>query len=160
MVFIDNISDSTMPRKCCVKDCKTGYYSQKDGPKVTCHTLPSEQHEPEERRKWLEVLYKVTENLNVNQNTVVCSKHWPEGFSFKLKKGHKRPVDPPSVFASNIQVPIDHSYAKKDIPDDDHSYAMDWENFSSELPTFDKVEDKLDFPRLKDTNNSLKILLK
>ena len=48
------ISDSIMPRKCCVKDCKTGYSSQK-GEKISAFRPPTGLLE---RQKWIDVLLK------------------------------------------------------------------------------------------------------
>ena len=77
-----------MPRKCCVKDCKSGYSSQKDE-KIPAFRLPSEVVE---RQKWIDAILKVNESLKVTGDTVVCAKHWPVGYSETRKRGHKRPL--------------------------------------------------------------------
>ena len=49
-------SEISMPRKCCVLNCKAGYDSQKDEIKIPTFRLPSVKTDAEERLKWIEVL--------------------------------------------------------------------------------------------------------
>ena len=91
-----------MPRKYCVLKCKTGYDSQNDEIKIPTFRLPSVKTDAEERLKWIEVLDAVNGSWKVSDDTVVCEKHWPEGYSVCRRKGHERPSEPPSVFASGI----------------------------------------------------------
>ena len=52
---------------------------------------------------------KINANLEVGNETVICSRHWPENCPMKGHYGKERPVDPPSVFsdipASIVQAP-------------------------------------------------------
>jgi hypothetical protein len=80
--------------------CKTNYESEKkgyiaNGDKVSVFRFPSD---PDERKKWIEVVKKVNANLTVSNNTVVCEAHWPKGYPTCRKKGHDRPAAPPSIF--------------------------------------------------------------
>ena len=120
-----------MPKKCCVKGCKSGYSSQKDE-KISTFRLPSELVE---RQKWIDVILKVNESLKVTEETVVCSKHWPLGYRLTRKRGHDRPFDPPSVFGDYI-IPTEGRRNHMS----DHSYT-----FSQDI--FDK--DKINFKQLR-----------
>ena len=86
-----------MGLKCCVKKCKSGYKTCKE--EVPVFRLPADQ---DERQRWLEVLLKVNEDLNVTVNTRVCAKHWPEGYSVGK---WNRPLLPPSIFDGEIVSP-------------------------------------------------------
>ena len=80
-----------MVRKCCVGGCKSNYDTESEY--VSAHGFPSNE---EERQRWLDVLPNVVEK--VTRDTVVCVKHWPPDYQTYMKKGHVRPVSPPSVF--------------------------------------------------------------
>ena len=53
----------------------------------------------EERQRWIDVVKKINANLEVGDETVICSRHWPENCAMKRHYGKERPVDPPSVFS-------------------------------------------------------------
>ena len=97
-----------MGRKCCVFDCKTGYDSQKKayidngGKKISVFRFPTEKKEPEDRKRWIDIVSKVNANLTVNKDTVVCEAHWPKGYPTYRKKGHDKPAVPPSIFPESI----------------------------------------------------------
>ena len=124
-----------MPRTCCVKDCKTGYKSQKHE-KISTFRLPSELVE---RQKWIDVLLKVNESLKVTEDTVVCSKHWPVGYSITRKKGHNRPFDPPSVFGDEIIPPTE---VRKNHMSD-HSYTFPQDIFDKDKINFKQLRNRL-----------------
>ena len=123
-----------MPKKCSVNGCKTGYASQKAG-KVSVFRLPSE---PEERQKWIDNILKVNESLKVTEDTVVCSKHWPVGYTETRQRGHNRPLYPPSVFG-NVILPTEerrnHMF--------DHSYSFSHDVFDKDKINFKQLKDKL-----------------
>jgi hypothetical protein len=50
----------------------------------------------EELQKWLAVIPR--DNIPNSKHTVVCERHWPEGYPTILDYGNNRPCDPPSVF--------------------------------------------------------------
>ena len=87
----------------------------------------------------------VNGSWKVSEDTVVCERHWPEGYSVCRRKGHERPSEPPSVFASGIFIhspsqPLKEKEAKvvtKSMPD--HSYALK-----------DEIEKPVNFHELKE----------
>ena len=79
-------------RKCCVGGCKSNYATESEY--VSAHGFPSNEGE---RQRWLDALPNVVKK--VTRDTVVCVKHWPPGYKTYMKKGHVRPVSPPSVFS-------------------------------------------------------------
>ena len=79
-------------RKCCVGNCKSNYDTESEY--VSSHKFPSDK---DERQRWLDALPNVV--TKVTKNTVVCVKHWPLNYQTCMKKGHVRPVFPPSVFS-------------------------------------------------------------
>ena len=107
-----------MVKRCCVKECKS---SQKDDVQVSLFRLPSADKEPQERNKWIDVLCEVNEYLIVSTETVVCSKHWPQGYPVGK---YNRPLNPPSVFVSDSITSVQEveNYFV------DHSYVIDSNN--------------------------------
>ena len=85
-----------MPRKCVTnfdgKPCTSNYQSNKDN--VSVFRFPKD---PEERLLWINAL---PSKIVVGDYSVVCEKHWSEGYKHKKSKGPLgyRPVDPPSEF--------------------------------------------------------------
>ena len=53
----------------------------------------------EERQRWIDVVKKINANLEVGDETVICSRHWPENCAMKHHYGKEKPVDPPPVFS-------------------------------------------------------------
>ena len=92
-----------MPNLCCVQCCQTAQETREK--KVQLFRLPSSKDEPEKRQSWIDALVKFNGNFPVSDHTVVCEKHWPQGYKRHRKKYSKyeTPVDPPSVFG---EVPI------------------------------------------------------
>ena len=70
-----------MPKKCCVKNCKTGYDSQDGNIKIPKFRLPSAKTELEERTKWINVLDRVNGSWKISDDSVVCELHWSVGYS-------------------------------------------------------------------------------
>ena len=79
-----------MVRKCCVTGCRSNYDSTN---KVTVFRLPKDK---DERERWMKAIPR--DNIPDSPNTVVCIKHFPEGFETVSVKGKLRPKNPPSVF--------------------------------------------------------------
>ena len=79
-----------MGRKCCVTNCRTGYDS---GEKTPVFCLPRNENE---MQFWIQAIPR--DNIPVAKNTVVCEKHWPDGYEKILMFGRSRPAQPPSVF--------------------------------------------------------------
>ena len=89
-----------MPRNtCCVTGCKTNYKSElkerPPGETISVFRFPTDEIQ---RDIWIKVIPR--DNLEVHDDTVVCSKHWPPGFETVSKKGkHRdRPKNPPSIW--------------------------------------------------------------
>ena len=92
-----------MGRTCCVYDCNTNYKSEVKRRKVEAedvhvYRLPNPKKFPKQHDDWVSVLTKINANLNITNDTVVCSKHWPPNKPTFTHYGKERPVDPPSVF--------------------------------------------------------------
>ena len=89
-----------MPRKCCVKDCRTNYDTKKGcqvAKKVPVYRFPSMKDEGEARQSWIDAIKEHCE-FKLSDSTVVCENHWPKNYRKYRKKGHDRPADPPSIF--------------------------------------------------------------
>ena len=80
-----------MGRKCCVTNCNGNY---DDANKEKTFRLPRVE---EERQRWLAIIPR--SNIPKSKDTVVCERHWPEGYPTVLDYGKSRPRDPPSVFS-------------------------------------------------------------
>ena len=79
-----------MGRKCYVTGCNSNY---KADDKVTAYRLPRNL---EERDRWIKAIPR--DNIPNTSNTVVCIKHFPEGFETLSVKGKLRPKHPPFIF--------------------------------------------------------------
>ena len=79
-----------MGRKCCVTEC-TSNYNRND--KISVFRLPKD---PDERKRWIQCIPR--DNIPDNSNTVVCVKHFPEGYECIKVNGKYRPKNPPSIF--------------------------------------------------------------
>ena len=85
------ISDIIMGRKCCVTNRNGNYDSQA---KEKTFRLPRDM---DEREQWLKIIPR--HNTPDTKNTVVCERHWPQGYETVKRFGKERPRYPPSVFA-------------------------------------------------------------
>ncbi|GFO37602.1 THAP domaincontaining protein 5like [acyrthosiphon pisum] [Plakobranchus ocellatus] len=81
-----------MVRKYCVSGCRSNYDSND---KITVFRLPRDK---EERQRWKKAIPR--DNIPDHPNTVVCIKHFPEGFETVSVKGSLRPKHPPSIFCN------------------------------------------------------------
>ena len=91
-----------MPKSCCVCGCNTNTKTERKnrapGTVRNVFRFPNKEDEPFERQRWIDVIRKINANLKVEDETVVCSLHWPGCFE-KIKVRRKwRPVHPPSIF--------------------------------------------------------------
>ena len=137
-----------MVKKCCITGCKSGYFTSDE--KVPVFRLPSD---PDEYLRWLEVLKKVNKDLNVTDDTVVCVKHWPVGYSVGK---WRRPLLPPSVFDCGLVYPsgqernnnnlsiesinceirrsmLEHSYAMAAVEGEENKDLLDYEQLRDGL---------------------------
>ena len=137
-----------MVKKCCVTGCKSGYLTSHE--KVPVFRLPSD---PDEYLRWLEVLKKVNKDSNVTDDTVVCVKHWPVGYSVGK---WRRPLLPPSVFDCGLVYPsgqernnnnlsiesinceirrsmLEHSYAMAAVEGEENKDLLDYEQLRDGL---------------------------
>ena len=95
---------SKMGKTCCVYDCNTNYKSEikrrkLDDECVHVYRVPNPKKFPKQHADWVSILTKINANLNITNETVVCSKHWPPHKPTFLHYGKERPVDPPSVYS-------------------------------------------------------------
>ena len=67
-----------MPNLCCVQCCQSAQETREK--KVQLFRLPSSKDEPEKRQSWIDALVKFNGNFPVSDHTVVCEKHWPQGY--------------------------------------------------------------------------------
>ena len=74
----------TMPHKCCVPNCNSGYRSCKDTEMYAMFRFP---RDVDLKNKWLSAIPR--KNWNVTGNTRVCSKHFKEK-DFKVSSTDKR----------------------------------------------------------------------
>ncbi|GFO10252.1 hypothetical protein PoB_003675700 [Plakobranchus ocellatus] len=81
-----------MGRKCCVTGCRSNYDSND---KITVFRLPRDK---EERQRWKKAIPR--DNIPDHPNTVVCIKHFPEGFETVSVKGSLRSKHLPSTFCN------------------------------------------------------------
>ena len=81
-----------MGRKCCVTGCKSNYYPTD---KVSVFRLPKYKAE---RERWMKAIPR--DNIPDSTNTVICIKHFPDGFETVSVKGRLRPKNPPSIFSN------------------------------------------------------------
>ena len=81
----------TMGRKCCVTNCR-GNYDFKSKEKV--FRLPVDENE---RKRWLSVIPR--DNTPNTKDTVVCERHWPNGYETVMHYGKQRPLNLPSLFS-------------------------------------------------------------
>ena len=93
-----------MPKKCCVKNCRSNYDPLKDQEKVSVPVfrLPSAKDDQENRDNWINMLNSHDSEVKVSDNTVVCEKHWPRDYRKYRKQGHDRPADPTSIFGPTV----------------------------------------------------------
>ena len=70
--------------------CRTGYDA---GDRIPVFRLPKDSYE---RLRWIRAIPR--DNIPDKPDTVVCEKHWPEGYEKMLSYGRQRPKCPPSVF--------------------------------------------------------------
>ena len=91
-----------MPKSCCVYGCNTNTKTERKnrapGTVRNVFRFPNKGDEPFERQRWIDVIGKIYANLKVEDETVVCSLHWPGCFEKIEVRGKWRPVHPPSIF--------------------------------------------------------------
>ena len=81
-----------MVRKCCVPGCNGN--DGKPENKEKTFRLPNNEDEKEAR--WLHAIPR--ENIPDSKYTVVCERHWKEGYEVITVFGKSRPLDPPTEF--------------------------------------------------------------
>ena len=91
-----------MGKTCCLAKCKTNYRtevnSRAEGEQYSVYRFPNKKRFPNDRERWVEVVKKIRGNLEVKDDTVICSRHWPPNPPMIKYYGKERPADPPSVF--------------------------------------------------------------
>ena len=140
-----------MGRTCCVYDCNTNYKSEVKRRKVEAedvhvYRLPNPKKFPKQHDDWVSVLTKINANLNITNDTVVCSKHWPPNKPTFTHYGKERPVDPPSVFDK-----IPASIVSPPPPPNRRTFRSSCHERNrqpDQLPVFEEI-DRYDFQQLK-----------
>ena len=88
-----------MGRKCCIKNCKTGYvsYRNKNGVKFPLYRFPGDEHQ---RRLWIEA---IPHDLGmIKPGHRVCARHFVNVKMSKCQNGHLIPAEPPNYFGEYI----------------------------------------------------------
>ena len=140
-----------MGRTCCVYDCNTNYKSEVKRRKVEAedvhvYRLPNSKKFPKQHDDWVSVLTKINANLNITNDTVVCSKHWPANKPMFTHYGKERPVDPPFVFDKipTSIVPLPPLPNRRTF----RSSCQERNQQPDQLPEFEEI-DRYDFQQLK-----------
>ena len=81
-----------MVKKCCVTGCRSNYDPTD---RVSVFRLPKDK---DERERWMKAIPR--DNIPDSADTVVCIKHFPDGFETVSVKGRLRPKNPPSIFSN------------------------------------------------------------
>ena len=89
-----------MVRRCSVvwdgKSCTSGFDSDSSGTKVI--SFPKDL---DERRLWCRHIPNQLDPEKVTEHMGICLKHWPPNYETKkVRGGHLRPVNPPTVFGN------------------------------------------------------------
>ena len=128
--------------------CKSNY---KTGTKATTFRFPSDDAQ---REKWVSAIPRKRKTLKITKNTVVCEKHWPDGYESYVHYGKLVPIDPPSLFngipASCIPSQSKRRTTKKALtenrsilPDEMDSFteydSLTYENLDKRAMTIDGV---------------------
>ena len=87
-----------MVKKCCVTGCRSNYDSKN---KVSVFRFPKDK---EERERWKKAIPR--DNIPDHPDTVICIKHFPDGFETVPVNGRTRPKNPPSIFPNVPQSQI------------------------------------------------------
>ena len=92
-----------MVKTCCIYSSRTNYRTErrdrdeKKKEHIPVYRFPNKKNN-EERQRRIAVVKKINANLEVGDETVICSRHWPENCAMKRHYRKERPVDPPSVY--------------------------------------------------------------
>ena len=81
---------------------------RKKDDKVSVYRFPG--NGDEEREQWLQSIPVSLRKSEITDESVVCSRHWPEDAEIKKVFGKKRPTNPPSR-AHNNEVVLSRSQA-------------------------------------------------
>ena len=90
-----------MVKRCCVYGC----VRKKDDP-VSVYRFPSKSDG--ERERWIQAIPMSMRKGKITDESVVCSRHWPEGTVMTKHFGKNRPVNPPTLFngIENVLPPL------------------------------------------------------
>ena len=80
-----------MVKRCCVHGCV-----RKKEDLVSVYRFPGKDHG--DRDRWVEAIPASLRKSEITDESVVCSRHWPEGAKMTKHFGKDRPVDPPTIF--------------------------------------------------------------
>ena len=81
----------TMVKRCCIHGCV-----RKKDDIISVYRFPGK--DDEEREKWLKAIPVSLRKTEITDDSVVCSRHWPEGAETSKHFGKTRPVNPPTIF--------------------------------------------------------------
>ena len=82
-----------MPFKCSIGGCKSNYDTEAE--RVSSYGFPLD--DPDQLQRWIDAVPNVLPD-RITKSMRVCVKHWPVGYETYRRKGHNKPVHPPSVF--------------------------------------------------------------
>lgn len=94
-----------MPFKCSIGGCKSNYDTEAE--RVSSYGFPLD--DPDKLQRWIDAVPNVLPD-RITKSMRVCVKHWPAGYETYRKKGHNKPVHPPSVFS------VPKSYLRQTVP--------------------------------------------
>ena len=80
-----------MVKRCCVHGCV-----RKKEDLLSVYRFPGKDHG--DRDRWVEAIPASLRKSEITDESVVCSRHWPEGAKMTKHFGKDRPVNPPTIF--------------------------------------------------------------
>ena len=81
-----------MVKRCCIHGC-----IRKKDDIVNVYRFPGKD-DGRERERWLEAIPTSLRKSEITDDSVVCSRHWPEGAETVKYFGKDRPANPPTIF--------------------------------------------------------------
>ena len=62
------------------------------------YRFPSKENDPETRDRWIKSVLKVLLKREINDESALCRRHWPEETEMEMIKIFGVPTHPPSIF--------------------------------------------------------------
>ena len=138
-----------MVRRCCVSGCV-----RKKDDNVSVYRFPSV--EDPERERWLKAIPVSIRKSELTDESVVCSRHWPDEVEMTKIFGKVRPVHPPTLFnGKQINLPPLRTTTKslaetrRPLPvsfNDQHTVLKDTDSVSFEKLQASLIDEKKQLP--------------